>query len=118
MVGSQPALRMAPRLPQTLYRPRFKVGQPQIIRPPIADASLTLWLRLESAQYTIRSRTPVFVVRPSVHGRLLTKQSACWERPLSFPRPQGCIRADGQLFPQARRLIEAKQALAGPHRPA
>ena len=46
-------------------------------------------------------------------GRSLSKQSACWQRPLSFPRPQGCIRADGELFAQARRLIEAKQALAG-----
>jgi hypothetical protein len=46
------------------------------------------------------------------HSRLLPKQSAC-QRPLSFPRPQGCISEARELLAQARRLIEAQQSLAG-----
>jgi hypothetical protein len=47
------------------------------------------------------------------YSRLLTEQSACWQRSLPFPRPQGCIRAARELLAQARRPVEAEQALAG-----
>ena len=51
------------------------------------------------------------LVRVGRGSNLGAEQTTFRECLLSFARPQRCIRSRRELFAQARRLVEAKQAL-------